>query len=102
MDHPPPGHLSPNPTPLSEREQALLDFEHAWAGRRGGKQQAIHATFGFSAARYYQLIADLIRRDAALTYDPLLIRRLRRRQREQRNPSLATGLADQSGRGVTK
>lgn len=86
---------------LSDRERALLDFERAWIGRRGGKQAAIATTFGFTPARYYQLIAGLIARDAAERHDPLLVRRLRRR-REQRARSTATGRADQRGRGVTK
>lgn len=87
---------------LTDRERAVLDFERDWTGRRGGKGRAIEVAFGFSAARYYQVLADLVDHPAAHNHDPLLIRRLRRRRRTRLDPTTATGLADQSDRGVTK
>src|SRR5688500_16232856 len=52
---------SPMSTPaLSDRDRAVLDFEREWTGRRGGKGRAIQAVFGFSAARYYQLLTSLV------------------------------------------
>lgn len=63
---------------LDERDRALLDFERRWTSRSGGKSAAIRAEFGFSPARYYQLLYALIERPAALREDPLLVRRLER------------------------
>lgn len=63
---------------LDERELAVLDFERVWSTRPGGKEQAIRDTFGFSPARYYQLLGALIDSPSALVHDPLLVKRLRR------------------------
>lgn len=87
---------------LTDRDRAVLDFEREWTGRRGGKARAIQAVFGFSATRYYQLLTGLVDQPAAHDHDPLLIRRLRRRRRSRLGATSATGLADQSDRGVTK
>ncbi len=84
---------------LTDRERAVLDFERDWPAHQAGKLQAITATFGFSASRYYQLLAGLIDRPAARQHDPLLIRRLRRRRRERLDRTAAPGLTDQRGRG---
>jgi hypothetical protein len=63
---------------LTDDEKALLDFERAWWKYAGAKEQAIHDTFGVTAARHYQRLNAIIGLDAALAYDPLLVRRLRR------------------------
>ena len=42
------------------------------------KERAIRERFGFSAARYQQLLNRAIDRPEALAYDPMLVRRLRR------------------------
>ena len=68
---------------LTEREQAVLDFERDWAANHGEKAARIRAVFGFTPARYYQLLTGLVSRPAAADYDPLLVRRLRRRQAER-------------------
>lgn len=86
---------------LTDRDRALLAFEREWAGRRG-KGEAIREVFGFTAARYYQLLAALVASDAAYRHDPLLVRRLRRRRRERLLGGAATGPVAQGGRGVTK
>lgn len=65
---------------LDERERRLLDFERDWTLHRGCKERAIKDRFGFSAARYYQLIARVVDRPEALAYDPLTVRRVRRRR----------------------
>lgn len=69
---------------LSERDIALLDFERQWWKHAGTKEQAIRQRFDVSSARYYQLLAALIRRPAALVYDPMLVKRLLR-VRDQRS-----------------
>ena len=63
---------------LSERDQAILAFERQWWRFAGAKEQAIRETFDMSATRYYQVLNALIDREAALAYDPLLVKRLRR------------------------
>ena len=65
---------------LSDRERALLDFERDWSLHQGCKESAISRRFGFSAARYYQLLTRVLERPEALDYDPLTVRRLRRRR----------------------
>lgn len=74
--------------PLDERDQALLDFERDWSAHAGHKDEAVRARFGISSARYYQLLNRVLTRPAALAYDPLTVRRLRRR-REQRSAQRA-------------
>lgn len=63
---------------LSERDRAILDFEHHRWRDAGEKHHAIRQQFGISAARYYQLLGVLIDSPAALAEDPLLVKRLQR------------------------
>jgi hypothetical protein len=75
---------------LTERDKAILDFERTWWTEAGPKDTAIRERFDLSGTRYYQLLTDLIDDHEALTYDPLLIRRLRR-VRERRRRARAEG-----------
>ena len=63
---------------LSERERAMLDFERQWWRYAGSKEQAVRELFDMSATRYYQVLNALIDRPEALTFDPMLVKRLRR------------------------
>ena len=63
---------------LTERDRAILALETLWPRHSGAKEEAIRAQLGMSAARFYQLLGRLIESDAALEFDPMLIRRLRR------------------------
>jgi hypothetical protein len=63
---------------LSERDRDLLRFERQWWKFAGAKEQAVRDQFGMSATRYYQVLNALIDQPAALAYDPLLVKRLRR------------------------
>ncbi|CAN5203424.1 DUF3263 domain-containing protein [soil metagenome] len=63
---------------LSSRDQDILSFERSWWEFAGAKEQAIREKFDMSATRYYQVLNVLIDREAALAYDPLLVKRLRR------------------------
>jgi hypothetical protein len=80
-------------TGLDERSRAVLDFERGWWRFAGAKEQAIREQFDLSATRYYQVLNALVDDDAALAYDPMLVRRLRRmrasrqRQRAERRTS---------------
>ncbi len=72
---------------LDDREKAVLDFERSWWKHAGVKEQAIKERFEMSATRYYQLLNDLLEKPAALAYDPILVKRLKRlrvyRQRQR-------------------
>jgi hypothetical protein len=63
---------------LGERQRAILDFERQWWKHAGAKEQAIRDIFQISPTRYYQLLNALLDDPAALAYDPVTVRRLRR------------------------
>ncbi|WP_371931449.1 DUF3263 domain-containing protein [Glutamicibacter sp. MNS18] len=63
---------------LDERSQQILAMERLWWKYAGAKEQAITKQFSVSPANYYQLLNQLIETDAALAYDPMLVKRLRR------------------------
>ncbi|MDZ8171945.1 DUF3263 domain-containing protein [Microbacterium xanthum] len=67
---------------LSDRDRALLDFEGEWRRHVGAKEEAIRADLGLAPARYYQLLDRLIDGVDAQEYDPMLVKRLRRRRDE--------------------
>jgi hypothetical protein len=68
----------PSEKHLSERDEAVLAFERQWWRHVGAKEEAIRATFGLSAARYYQLLGVLVDSPLALAFDPMLVNRLQR------------------------
>ncbi len=73
------------PMALTDRDRAILDFERSWWTEAGPKDTAIRERFELSGTRYYQLLTELLDDPAALDYDPLLVRRLRRvRERRRR------------------
>jgi hypothetical protein len=73
------------PVPLTDREQAILDFERGWWLLDGPKDVLIKAHLGLSASRYYQLLNELLEQPEAMAHDPLVVRRLRRlRDRSRR------------------
>ena len=63
---------------LSERDQAVLDFERTWWTGPGPKEARIREQLDLSPTRYYQLLGELADSADALEYDPLVVRRLRR------------------------
>ncbi len=56
----------------------MLAFERQWWKHAGAKEQAIRDLFGVSATRYYQMLNGLLDSPAALEYDAVLVKRLRR------------------------
>jgi hypothetical protein len=74
---------------LSDRDRQILDFERdSW--RLGvPKERAIRERFGFSPARYHQLLNRLMERPEALEHDPMLVRRLRRVREARRRRRVA-------------
>jgi hypothetical protein len=70
---------------LTQRDQAILDFERGWWAEPGPKETAIRDRFDLSPTRYYQVLNDLLELPEALAYEPLVVRRLRRlRDRRRR------------------
>ncbi len=63
---------------LSSRDEQMLDLERQWWKYAGAKEQAIRDKFDLSAVHYYQVLNALIDTEAALAYDPMLVKRLRR------------------------
>lgn len=77
------------PGTLSGRDREVLDFERGWWQEAGPKERAIRERFGFSAARYHQVLNRLIDRPEALVYDPMLVRRLLRIREARRKRRVA-------------
>ena len=63
---------------LNDQQRQILAFERQWWKHAGAKEQAIRDLFGVSATRYYQTLNHLLDDPAALAYDPVLVKRLRR------------------------
>jgi hypothetical protein len=63
---------------LTTRDKDILTFERQWWKYAGAKEQAIREQFDMSATRYYQVLNSLLDHEAALAFDPLLVKRLRR------------------------
>jgi len=61
-----------------ETWRRVLDFEGRWYRHAGAKEAAIRDEFGWTAARYYQTLNDLVDDPDALAYAPVTIRRLQR------------------------
>ncbi|WP_375386702.1 DUF3263 domain-containing protein [uncultured Microbacterium sp.] len=78
---------------LSARERAILDFEAAWSRHVGAKEEAIRAELGLTPARYYQLLGRLLDSAAAVVYDPMLVKRLRRIRDSREQARLARSSA---------
>jgi hypothetical protein len=69
---------------FSDRDRAVLEFEQSWWTEPGSKEVAIRARLGLSPSRYRQLLVALLDSEEAETFDPLVIRRLRRRRDQLR------------------
>jgi len=73
---------------LSDRDREILALERVWWKYAGAKEQAIREKFDMSTTRYYQILNGLLDSRAALEFDPLLVKRLRRmRSSRQRTRS---------------
>jgi hypothetical protein len=75
--------------PLDERDRQILDFERESWKLTVAKERAIRARFGFSAARYHQLLNRIVDTPEALAYDPMLVRRIRRVREARRRRRVA-------------
>ena len=77
---------------LTERDRMLLEFERQWWKYAGAKENAIRELFDMSATRYYQVLNALIDSEAALAFDPMLVKRLRRMRAERQKQRSARRL----------
>lgn len=75
-------------TMLTDRDRAILELEKHWWRFEGAKQQAIREQLHLSPTRYYQLLNTLLDDPAALTAEPVVVRRLQR-QRQSRRKSVS-------------
>lgn len=76
-------------TGLSDRDRLLLDFERESWKLTVSKERAIRERFGFSPARYHQLLNRVVERPEAIAFDPMLVRRLRRVREARRRRRVA-------------
>jgi hypothetical protein len=81
---------------LSERQQAILDFEASWWQHDDSRDALIRARFACSAEDYYQELNQLLDHPAALSVDPLVVRRLRR-HRDRRRRARLDGAGGRTG-----
>ena len=63
---------------LSEFEVRMLEFERSWWRHAGVKESSIKELFNLTPPAYYQLLNNLIDREAAVMAEPILVKRLRR------------------------
>lgn len=63
---------------LTSKERRVLDFERFWWKFPGPKDRDITKVLGLSSADYYRVLREVLNKPAALAYDPLTVRRLRR------------------------
>jgi hypothetical protein len=77
---------------LDDRDRAILDFERECWKLTTSKERAIRERFGFSSARYHQLLNRAVDRPEALAHDPMLVRRLRRVRLARRRRRVAGSL----------
>jgi hypothetical protein len=73
---------------LSDRDRAILDFERSWWTEPGPKEAFIRDRLDLSPTRYYELLTALLSSAEAASYDPLLVRRLRRSRLVRRRARL--------------
>lgn len=63
---------------LTSRERRVLDFERFWWTLPGPKDRDICEVLGLTSADYYRVLREVLSKPAALAYDPLTVKRLRR------------------------
>src|SRR5437879_12845508 len=73
-----------HPRELTPHDRAVLDFERAWWQLPARKNDEIRVRFAMAPSTYYRSLHTLIDRPEAVSYDPLTVRRLRRRRAQAR------------------
>ena len=83
---------------LTDAQRSLLDFERAWWQLPTSKTAEIRARFGFSSSSYYRALYALVDSPEAEAYDPLTVRRVRRRREQSRRERIEGRRADPGSR----
>ena len=73
---------------ISERHQAMLEFERNYWTFDEPKQTLIRARFQCSADEYYAELNELLEQPAAMAHDPLVVRRVQRQRLRRRRQRL--------------
>ena len=71
---------------LTDTDKAMLEFERSWWQYTGSKEQEIRDRFDLSVTAYYMRLNRLLQLEAAIAFDPLVVKRLLR-LREERQAS---------------
>ena len=82
---------------LTDRDRKILDLERAWWTEAEPKDIQIRERFELSTTRYHQLLAELLDDEEALSYDPLVVRRLRRQRDRRRRARLEPRVVEDDG-----
>jgi hypothetical protein len=82
---------------ISERHQAMLEFERTWWNHDEPKDALIRARFQCSTDVYYAELNELVARPEAMEHYPLVVRRLQRQRLRRRRQRLETGTDVQGG-----
>ena len=77
---------------LDQRSQRVLDLEREAWQLDVPKERAIRERFGCSSTRYHQMLTRILDDPAALAYDPMTVRRLRRVRQARRRRRVADRL----------
>jgi len=84
--------------PLTDAQCSLLDFERTWWQGPLRKTEQIRSQFGFSSSSYYRALYALVDLPDAAAYDPLTVRRVRRRREQSRRERIEGRRADPGSR----
>ena len=83
---------------LTDHERAVIDFEREWWQLNSTKNAEIRDRFSISTSSYYRALHVLVDRPEALAYDPLTVRRLRKRREQARREKIEGRRADPGSR----
>ena len=82
---------------LTDRDRKILDLERVWWTEAEPKDAQIRERFELSTTRYHQLLVELLDDEEALSYDPLVVRRLRRQRDRRRRARLEPRVVEDDG-----
>ena len=82
---------------ISERHQAMLEFERNFWTYDEPKEALVRARFQCSADEYYAELNELLELPEAMEHDPLVVRRLQRQRLRPRRERLDSGTDAQGG-----
>jgi hypothetical protein len=83
---------------LTDAQRSLIDFERDWWQLPASKTSEIQTRFGFSSSSYYRALYALVDLPDAEAYDPLTVRRVRRRREQSRRERIEGRRADPGSR----